>query len=165
MLILRDTVDEASGSPTDTLMLDFERRRLSRQRAVLESGEDVALLLPRGTVLSDGTLLCGDDGRIVVVRAAKEGLSRVRSNDLLLLARAAYHLGNRHVPLEIRQGVVSYAHDHVLDELVRHLGLEPAFDEAPFEPEQGAYAEPHQGDSDSAYPGPPSSRHGHSHGQ
>jgi urease accessory protein len=164
MLVLRDVVSESTDGPSDTITLDYAKRRMSRQRAVLDSGEDVALLLPRGTILSDGALLRGDDGRLVVVRAAKEGVSRVRSTDLLLLTRAAYHLGNRHVPLEIRPGVVSYAHDHVLDELVRHLGLAPEFDEAPFEPEQGAYADGGHHGSDSAYPGPPSSGHGHSHG-
>ena len=164
MLVLREVVTDFPDTPSDTLTLDYARRRMSRQRVTLDSGEDVALLLPRGTILSDGALLRGDDGRLVVVRAAKERVSRVQSTDLLLLTRVTYHLGNRHVPLEIRSGVVSYAHDHVLDELVRHLGLAPEFEVAPFEPEQGAYAEGSHHGSDSAYPGPPSSGHGHSHG-
>jgi len=163
MLVLRDVVGELSDSPSGVLTLAFEKRRLSRQRATLDSGEEVALLLPRGTVLADGTLLRGDEGRLVVVRAAKEGLSRVSSHDVLLLTRAAYHLGNRHVPLQIRSGILSYMHDHVLDELVRHLGLEPSYDEATFEPEQGAYAEALHHAGDSAHPGPPSGGHGHSH--
>jgi len=162
MLVLRDIIVRVSESPPDTLTLEFERRRLSRQRVVLDSGEEAALLLPRGAVLAAGSVLCGDGGRLVLVRAAKERLSRVRSDDLLLLTRVAYHLGNRHVPLEIRQGVVSYAHDHVLDDLVRHLGLEPEYDAAPFEPEPGAYAD-HA--PDSATSDLPSGGHHHSHGR
>ena len=75
----------------------------------------------------------------VLVRAADETLSIVRSDDPLLLARACYHLGNRHVPLQIGNGLVRYPHDHVLDDMLIGLGLQPSFTQAPFEPEPGAY--------------------------
>jgi urease accessory protein len=142
MLVLRDIVTDASPEQAaDCLTLGFERRRLSRQRAELDSGEEVALILPRGASLLDGSVLRGDDGRLVRVRAAAEGVSRATSADVLLLTRAAYHLGNRHIAVEVHPGRLSYLHDHVLDDLVRGLGLEVTFAEAPFEPEQGAYAE------------------------
>ena len=84
-------------------------------------------------------LLASVDGTIVVVRAAAEPVSEVRCDDPLLLARACYHLGNRHVPLQIEPGFVRYQHDHVLDEMLQGLGLSVAVCQAPFEPEPGAY--------------------------
>ena len=97
------------------------------------------MFLERGQVLRDGDLLASADGLVVQVRAAAEPVSEVACPDPLLLARACYHLGNRHVPLQIREGRLRYQHDHVLDEMLRGLGLHPRFSEAPFEPEPGAY--------------------------
>jgi urease accessory protein len=124
---------------TRSLTLPFERRSKSRLRARLDDGTDAALVLPRGTVLRNGDKLGADDGSTVVVIAAEESLSTVASADPWLLARVAYHLGNRHVPLQIEPGRLRYEHDHVLDDLVRSLGLEVAVQMAPFEPEQGSY--------------------------
>jgi urease accessory protein len=122
-----------------SLTLPFERRAKSRFRARLDDGADAALVLPRGTVLRNGDKLRADDGSTVVVIAAEEHLSTVASADAWLLARAAYHLGNRHVPLQIEPGCLRYEHDHVLDDLVRGLGLEVAVQRGPFEPEHGSY--------------------------
>jgi urease accessory protein len=121
------------------LVLAYHDRRRCRQRAQLDSGEEIALLLPRGTVLRAGDRLATDDGSIVAVVAAPESLSVATCPDPLLLARAAYHLGNRHVPLQIEAGRLSYRHDHVLDHLVQSLGLLVTATEGPFEPESGAY--------------------------
>jgi urease accessory protein len=90
-------------------------------------------------VLADGALLLADDGAVIAVRAAPETLSAVRTEDPLLLARAAYHLGNRHVPLQVLAGELRYQHDHVLDDLVAALGLAVKVVTAPFQPEGGAY--------------------------
>lgn len=73
------------------------------------------------------------------VLAAQESVSTVYLNDPLLLARACYHLGNRHVPLQIDSGFIRYQHDHVLDDMVRGLGLEVSIERTTFEPESGAY--------------------------
>src|SRR6187551_1976275 len=102
--------------PTEKLTLPFELRQKSRLRCMLDSGEEAGLILERGTVLRGGDRLLADDGRIVAVAAAPELLSVVASTDPQLLARAAYHLGNRHVALQVR------------------------VDTLPFEPEGGAYA-------------------------
>jgi urease accessory protein len=139
-------------APPDTqaqarLVLAHDERRRCRQRARLEGGEEVALLLPRGTILRAGDRLVTDDGLVIAVEAAPEQLSSVTTSDRLLLARAAYHLGNRHVPLQIEPERLCYRHDHVLDDLVASLGLVVTALDAPFEPESGAY----QG-------------HGHGHG-
>jgi urease accessory protein len=121
------------------LELPFEVRQKSRFRAPLQGGGEAGVVLERGQVLRNGDLLCSDDGRVIEVRAAAESVSTVRSDDAQTLARACYHLGNRHVPLHISAGWVRYLHDHVLDAMVQALGLEVAHEHAPFEPEAGAY--------------------------
>ena len=131
------------GDPSGRLVLPFEHRRRARQRATLESGEDVALMLPRGLSLRDGDLLATDDGHIVAVVAGPEAVSTVRSENPLALARAAYHLGNRHVAVQVGDGWLRYLADHVLDDMLRGLGLEPESEQAPFEPESGAYDHVH----------------------
>lgn len=130
------------------LRLPIEQRVRSRLRAVLEDGREVGLFLPRGLVLRGGDRLRSECGLVVCVEAAPESVSTVRCDDPLKLARCCYHLGNRHVPLQIEAGWVRYQHDHVLDDMVRGLGLEVSVEEAPFEPEAGAYQ---------------SGGHGHSH--
>jgi urease accessory protein len=143
------TVDGAAH-----LTLAYEDRRRSRLRARLDDGTEVALWLPRGTVLRDGDCLAAeDDPAPVLVRAAPETLSVARTSDPHLLTRAAYHLGNRHVPLQIAPGRLSYQHDHVLDGLARDLGLAVATEAAPFEPEAGGYR--HEGTA--------GHDHGHAH--
>jgi len=127
------------GTPGGVLTLPLERRIRSRQRAMLDDGTEAGVFLARGQVLHDGDLLASEDGRVVRIRAAAEPVSEVRSDDPLLLARACYHLGNRHMPLQIEKGLVRYQHDHVLDDMLRGLGLEPVYVEVPFEPEPGAY--------------------------
>jgi urease accessory protein len=122
-----------------TLTLPFDLRQKSRLRTRLDSGEDVGLFLPRGTVLRHGDRLRATGGLVVEVRAAPEAVSTARTDDPLLLARAAYHLGNRHVALQLGSGWLRYLHDHVLDGMVRELGLTVIGEQAPFEPEAGAF--------------------------
>ncbi len=144
------------------LSLGFEDRRRSRQLARLDDGREAALTLPRGTVLRDGDRLAGEPaGQTVVVRAAPETLSVARTTDAHLLARAAYHLGNRHVPLQVAPGRLAYQHDHVLDGLVRELGLPVTTERAPFEPEAGGYR--HDGSGRHTHGHGPAHDHGHDH--
>ena len=131
------------GEPTATLTLPFDLRCRSRLRATLDDGREAALLLPRGTVLRDADRLRADDGTVIEVRAAREPVSTVRAGDARALARAAYHLGNRHVALQVGDGWLRYQHDHVLDDMVRGLGLEVSAEEVELEPETGAYAREH----------------------
>lgn len=130
---------EPAARPHDEVALDWHARSHARQRLQLASGAEAALVLPRGSVLREGDLLAGDTGPVVRVRAAPEDLSEVACADPLLLARACYHLGNRHVALQIEHGCVRYARDHVLDDMLRGLGLQPRPVRAPFQPEAGAY--------------------------
>lgn len=123
-----------------TLTLPFHQRQKSRLRTRLDGGEDVGLFLPRGMVLRHGDLLRATSGLVVEVRAASEAVSTAYSDDPLLLARTAYHLGNRHVALQLGAGWLRYSQDHVLDRMVKELGLTVTSEEAPFEPEAGAYS-------------------------
>jgi urease accessory protein len=137
-----DSARAAAPAPRvdDTLTLPFELRQKSRLVATTAQGRQVLLQLPRGHVMRDGSLLQASDGSTIEVRSAEETLSTVESEDISLLVRAAYHLGNRHVALQIEGGRLQYQHDHVLDDMLRGLGLAPRVVESPFEPEPGAYA-------------------------
>ncbi len=123
-----------------TLRLPYDLRKRSRFKAESTEGESLGVMLPRGRVLRDGDRLRDDSGRLVAVQAAPEILSIAAAAAPYLLARAAYHLGNRHVPLQIGPGWLRYQHDHVLDAMVVGLGLRVTVESAPFEPEDGAYA-------------------------
>lgn len=128
------------SEPVDTLRLAFDDRKKSRLRVWSEMRREVGIFLPWGSVLRDGELLVANSGEVLVVRAAPEPLSEARSRDSHLITRAAYHLGNRHVPLQIEPGILRWQRDHVLDEMVEGLGLDVRAVEAPFEPEAGAYS-------------------------
>jgi urease accessory protein len=130
---------EARRAADVKLVLPFELRSKSRLRTALANGEEVGLMLERGTVLRGGDQLLADDGRVVEVEAAPEYVTTVRAENPWRLARAAYHLGNRHVALQVGEGWVRYLHDHVLDDMVRGVGMEVTVETAPFEPEAGAY--------------------------
>ena len=127
----------------DTLTLPFEQRCKSRLRTTLVSGEEIGLFLERGTILRGGDCLAADDGRVVRVQSAAEKLTEVRAKDANSLARAAYHLGNRHTPIQVGDGWLRFAADHVLAEMLLGLGVEVSALAAPFEPEPGAYAAGH----------------------
>ncbi len=131
------TDQSPEAAPTITLTRD--QRLRSRLRVVLDDGREAGILLPRGTTLRDGDGLMSEDGLMVRVCAAAEWLSRAECADPLVLARVCYHLGNRHVAVQIEPGRLSYLHDHVLDDLVRGLGLAVVVEHGPFEPEAGAY--------------------------
>lgn len=147
MLEIRSRLEVApadrNAQPTARLELPFELRQKSRLRARLVSGEEVALLLPRGEMLHGGDLLVASDGRIVEVVAPPERLLHVECASPTALARAAYHLGNRHVPVQVAEGFLRLAADHVLEGMLRGLGATITAVEAPFEPEAGAYRAAH----------------------
>lgn len=138
-MLLIETFAPADAVPAETLTLTFELRAKCRLRTRLDSGEEVGLFLPRGTILRGGDLLAGKDGRIVAVRPAQETVIEARCDDPLLIARAAYHLGNRHVAVEVQPGLLRLATDHVLAQMLVGLGLDVRETQAPFEPEAGAY--------------------------
>lgn len=140
----------AVGLADATLTLSFDRRAHSRQRVTLDDGSEALLVLPRGTVLRGGDVLASSHGDTVRICAALESVSTAASADPATLLRGAYHLGNRHVAVQVGPGWLRYLHDHVLDDMLRGLGLEIGFAKLPFEPEAGAYG--------------PAGGHGHEHG-
>lgn len=143
MLTLRQCV-AARDHVDATLVLPFELRQKSRLATQLPSGEAVAVLLPRGTVVRSGNCLAADDGRIVRVVAADEALMEARCAHADDLARCAYHLGNRHTPVQVGAGFVRFTRDDVLASMLRGLGASVTEVSVPFEPEAGAYAGGHR---------------------
>ncbi|WP_413723402.1 urease accessory protein UreE [Sodalis sp. RH24] len=139
MIVLTKHLDKALAA-TATVTLDLDTRIKSRAQVRLDDGREAGLLLPRGQVIRGGDVLATEDGgEVVRVIAAPETVSTVYARDTLLLARVCYHLGNRHVPLQIERDWVRYQHDHVLDAMVMGLGAAVRTEQAAFEPEAGAY--------------------------
>jgi urease accessory protein len=129
--------------PYGELVLPFDLRIRSRLRTRLASGEEAVLRTERGAILRGGECLKSEDGRVVRVSAAPEQVMHVTCSDQFELTRAAYHLGNRHVPVEIGDGYLRIATDHVLGDMLLGLGARVEALEAPFEPESGAYGGGH----------------------
>lgn len=159
-MLLIEALAPADATATERLTLAFELRCKSRLRTKLDSGEEAGLFLDRGAVLRAGDKLLGKDGRVVEVVTAPERVMEARTDNPSLLARAAYHLGNRHVPIQVEAGLLRFGRDHVLGEMVRGLGLAVTETEAAFEPESGAYgghgghAHPHGHSADGEGRGP-----------
>ena len=138
-----------------TIALDWDVRQKSRFDGTDSSGRALAVFLPRGTQVRGGDVLVGEDGSLVVVQAAPQPVLVVRHcsehGSPFDLMRAAYHLGNRHVALELQPDHLKLEPDHVLAEMLRNQHLTVTEAQAPFEPEGGAYGQSHG--------------HGHGHGQ
>lgn len=124
----------------DQVALSFDLRQKSRLRVKLQSGSEAALYMQRGTILRGGDLLQAETGEVVAVIAADQAVMKVTADTAKSLARAAYHLGNRHVPLEIGDGWLKLETDSVLKDMLTGLGVSVTELQAPFEPESGAYA-------------------------
>jgi len=139
MLLFYEIV-ETTVDVDKTLTLPFDVRQKSRIKTKLDNGEEVSLLLPRGSVLRHGNILRAESGLLVKIIAAQESVSAVYSDDNILLMKACYHLGNRHVPVQVSNDFLRYQKDHVLDEMLIGLGLKILHEQSSFEPESGAYA-------------------------
>ncbi|GKT25772.1 urease accessory protein UreE [Acidovorax sp. SUPP3334] len=137
-----------------TLELDWDTRQKSRFAATDSTGRELGIFLPRGTAVRGGDVLVAEDGALVRVIAAPQAVLRIthctHHGTAFDLTRAAYHLGNRHVPIELTPTHLQIEPDHVLAEMLRAMHLTVNSIEAPFEPEGGAYAA--------------GGHHGHGHG-
>jgi len=134
-----------------TLTLPYDTRCKSRFAATLDSGEQVGVVLPRGTVLKDGDVLVADDGGLVRIVAAAERVLLVRAADRLTLTRAAYHLGNRHTPVELGDEMLKLEADPVLEAMLKQLGASVERATLPFQPEAGAYGGGHRHGHDETF--------------
>ena len=139
MLAFYTVLDIPLNTWDTTVSLPFDRRIKSRLKVTLDNGEQAGLFLPRGSILRHGQGLQSPCGRVVKILSAIEPVATVYSDDSLCLIRLAYHLGNRHVCLEITATYVRYQPDHVLDDMVVTLGGVVTHEHKPFEPEAGAY--------------------------
>ena len=141
-----------------TVELDWDVRQKSRFDATDSQGRSLGIFLPRGTVVRGGDVLVADDGSFIRAIAAPQAVLKIthctQHGTPYDLIRAAYHLGNRHVPIELKPDHLKIEPDHVLADMLRAMHLiVHAVDES-FEPENGAYATGGHGHSDG----------GHSHG-
>ena len=128
---------------TETVELSFDQREKSRLRVTMANAEEIGIQLKIGTMLSHGDKLALQDGRIVEVIAANESMLEVRAANLTQLARIAYHVGNRHVPLQVEDDHLLMLPDHVLRAMVEGLGGVVAEVRRGFQPESGAYGHSH----------------------
>jgi urease accessory protein len=140
---------EQRGLPK--LVLPFELRRKSRLRTRLANGTEAALFLPRGSVLRDGDLLEAEDGTLIKVESAREDVLFVTAETPHALMRAAYHLGNRHIPVELGENFLKLEADPVLLEMLVQLGVTARQEYSPFQPEGGAYGGGHRHGHDETF--------------
>jgi len=123
-----------------TLSLTAEERTRTRRRSLSDDGKELYLQLPRGTLLQEEDILSTGNQEIQVRIVAKsEPVLTVRGKTQIDLMRAIYHLGNRHIPLEITSEYLRLARDTVLENLLKQMGLEVQYQNTPFFPENGAY--------------------------
>jgi urease accessory protein len=125
------------------LTLDWDVRQKSRFHAVDSAGRELAVVLPRGTQLRGGHLLVAEDGSLILVEAAPQQVLKITHcsshGSRFDLMRAAYHLGNRHVAMELKPDHLKIEPDHVLADMLRAMHLIVHQVSEPFEPEGGAY--------------------------
>ena len=140
-----------------TVELDWDVRQKSRFAATDSQGRALGVFLPRGTLVRGGDVLVAEDGSLIRVLAAPQPVLVIthcpQHGTPFDLTRAAYHLGNRHVPIELQPGHLKIEPDHVLADMLRAMHLIVTAQDLPFEPEGGAYATGHGGGHD----------HGHDH--
>ena len=151
-----------------TVELDWDVRQKSRFDATDSLGRTLGVFLPRGTAVRGGDVLVAEDGSLVQVRAAPQAVLRIthcsNHGTPFDLIRAAYHLGNRHVPIELQPDHLKIEPDHVLADMLRSMHMTVVEADLPFEPEGGAYGghvtnDGHSHHHHGAHP----HGHGHSH--
>lgn len=125
--------------PDDRVLLDFDSRYRRRMTLTTERGEVLLLDLPETVAIGDHDLLVTEDGRHIAVVAKPEALMEVSAADPARLVRLAWHVGNRHLPIEIAGETLYLRHDHVIAAMLEQLGATVRFVDRPFNPEGGAY--------------------------
>ena len=131
--------------------LPYLERSKSRQAYTFEDGLKVLINLPRGGIMRGGDVLIDEDGQFYLVCALPEKILRVTSINQLSLMRAAYHLGNRHIPIEVGLNYLHLETDPVLADMLKQLGVDVSTESLPFEPEHGAYGGGHKHGHDETF--------------
>jgi urease accessory protein len=154
----------------DSICLPFDERKRGRFKTQTITGQEVGIMIDRGEVMRGETLMRCEAGDVYKIIAADEDVTTATTDDAMLFARGCYHLGNRHVPLQVANGWLRYQNDYVLDDMLIQLGLKVIHEPAPFEPENGAYGDHgghSHGDDDYVHPAigeeKNSDSHDHSH--
>ena len=148
---LNQNLDQSAQPADDYITLPFELRQKGRFKAISDQGLELGVFLERGQVLAHNDRLQAEDGRIFAVVAKPESVVTAYANDWPSFARACYHLGNRHVTLQLGDCWLRFQPDHVLEHLAEHLGLRLEVGDAPFHPESGAYHGQHSHDNESGH--------------
>ncbi|GAA3533085.1 urease accessory protein UreE [Zobellella aerophila] len=139
MLRITHNLGQSARPAEDRLTLTFEVRQKGRFKTVSDNGTELGVFLERGQVLAQGDKLSSECGRIFEVVARPEPVITAHASGWPTFARACYHLGNRHVTLQLGECWLRFQPDHVLEHLAVHLGLRLEAGEASFHPESGAY--------------------------
>lgn len=151
-----------------TIELDWDVRQKSRFDATDSQGRQIGVFLPRGTAVRGGDVLVAEDGSLVRVIAAPQPVLRITHctahGTPFDLTRAAYHLGNRHVPIELKPDHLKIEPDHVLADMLRSMHLIVVAVEEAFEPEGGAYGS-HEHSHGAGHSHDHAHDHEHSHGK
>jgi urease accessory protein len=155
------------GVISETISLNFDERKRGRLKLTTDNGNEAGIQIERGHVLRHGTVLTNEQGEYLTIMASNESVTTAHVADATLFARGCYHLGNRHVPLQIGEGFLRFQEDYVLEDMLHGLGIHAVHEQAPFEPENGAYApgtghnhgHSHDHDDDHSH----DSHHGHHH--
>ena len=150
-------VDAGHAPPIDSIILKADQRRVQTAHWSGVNGTPIGMMLPEPVLLRNGDALELDDGSIVEVVIEPEPLIEIRGSDLTHLARLAWHLGDRHVPVQILERRLRLKRDPAIEALLESLGAKIAAIEAPFEPEGGAY------DASAGDPGHDLDHHHHDH--
>ena len=149
-----------------TVELDWDVRQKSRFDATDSLGRHIGVFLPRGTLVRGGDVLVGEDGSLIRVLAAKQAVLLITPctahGTRFDLTRAAYHLGNRHVPIELTPDHLKIEPDHVLADMLRAMHMTVVEVSEPFEPENGAYGD-HGGHAGHGHKNGHAPAHGHGH--
>ncbi|MDE2197594.1 MAG: urease accessory protein UreE [Rhodospirillales bacterium] len=132
-----------ASTATDRVLVDYDRRHRRRILLRSEGGRDILLDLPHAIRLRHGDGLRLEDGSLVAVAARPEALAEIHAHDEGELVRIAWHLGNRHLPVQLIGAHIRIRRDHVIEAMVAQLGGHVDHIEAPFDPEAGAYAGGH----------------------
>jgi urease accessory protein len=150
MLTVNKLLPQAQGlaavllKRASTVELDWDVRQKSRFDATDSAGRQIGVFLPRGTAVRGGDVLVAEDGSLIKVIAAPQAVLKIthctEHGSPYDLIRAAYHLGNRHVPIELKPDHLKIEPDHVLADMLRAMHLIVNAVEEAFEPENGAYA-------------------------
>jgi urease accessory protein len=140
-----------AGTPSGSINLDAQARHIRRRLLVTGQGEDILVDLEKPVHLREGDGLLLEDGRVIAIHAAAEGLLEVRARDAVHHAQLAWHIGNRHLEAQIEAERILIRPDHVIEKMLQQQGATIRHVTEPFSPEPGAYSHAHAAEPKGTY--------------